>query len=442
MLYAEGIERVKIYRLGVKMKVLVLGGGGREHAIVTALKRSPSVEKIFAAPGSDAIAKMAEKADVDANDVVAVADWAKKNTVDLTMVGPEAPLVDGIVDEFHRRGMAIVGPEKQAAMLEGSKAFAKHIMREAGVPTADFGEFQDLDFALEYIRNAKHKLVIKADGLAAGKGVIVCETAEEAEKAVTEMLVDRRFKEAGAKVVIEERLEGEEASLLALTDGKTIIPLPSSQDHKRVFDNDEGPNTGGMGAYSPAPVLTGKAYEEAVKKVIAPIVRSMANKGTLYKGILYAGLMMTDEGPKVLEYNCRFGDPETQPLLTRLTSDFGEALMACAQGRLDEIEMTWDDRAAVCIVLAAGGYPGSYEKGKKIEGIEEADAMDGVQVYHAGTRWNEDAWVTHGGRVLGVTALGETIQKAVDLAYKAAETITFEGRHMRKDIARRALDRV
>ncbi len=424
------------------MKVLVLGGGGREHAIVTALKRSPSVEKIFAAPGSDAIAKMAEKADVDANDVVAVADWAKKNAVDLTMVGPEAPLVDGIVDEFHNRGMAIVGPEKQAAMLEGSKAFAKHIMREAGVPTADFGEFQDLDFALEYIRNAKHKLVIKADGLAAGKGVIVCETAEEAEKAVTEMLVDRRFKEAGAKVVIEERLEGEEASLLALTDGKTIIPLPSSQDHKRVFDNDEGPNTGGMGAYSPAPVLTGKAYEEAVEKVIAPIVRSMANKGTLYKGILYAGLMMTDEGPKVLEYNCRFGDPETQPLLTRLTSDFGEALMACAQGRLDEIEMTWDDRAAVCIVLAAGGYPGSYEKGKKIEGIEEADAMDGVQVYHAGTRWSEDAWVTHGGRVLGVTALGETIQKAVDLAYKAAETITFEGRHMRKDIARRALDRV
>ena len=423
------------------MKVLVLGGGGREHAIVTALKRSPSVTQLFAAPGSDAIARQAEKAEVDANDVVAVAEWAETHEIDLTVVGPEAPLVAGIVDEFDRRGLAVVGPQQQTAMLEGSKAFAKHIMREAGVPTADFGEFQDLDFALEYIHNAKKKLVIKADGLAAGKGVIVCDTVEEAEEAVREMLVDRRFKEAGAKVVIEERLEGEEASLLALTDGKTIVALPSSQDHKRVFDNDEGPNTGGMGAYSPAPVLTGAAYDDAVETVIAPVVRSMANKGTPYKGILYAGLMMTDEGPKVLEYNCRFGDPETQPLLTRLTSDFGEALLACAKGTLHEIEMTWDERAAVCIVLAAGGYPGSYEKGKKIEGIEKAEAMDGVQVYHAGTRYENGDWVTNGGRVLGVTALGGTIREAVDRAYEAAETITFEGCHMRRDIARRALDR-
>ncbi len=423
------------------MKVLVLGGGGREHAIVTALKRSPSVTQLFAAPGSDAIARQAEKAEVDANDVVAVAEWAETHEIDLTVVGPEAPLVAGIVDEFDRRGLAVVGPQQQTAMLEGSKAFAKHIMREAGVPTADFGEFQDLDFALEYIHNAKKKLVIKADGLAAGKGVIVCDTVEEAEEAVREMLVDRRFKEAGAKVVIEERLEGEEASLLALTDGKTIVALPSSQDHKRVFDNDEGPNTGGMGAYSPAPVLTGAAYDDAVEKVIAPVVRSMANKGTPYKGILYAGLMMTDEGPKVLEYNCRFGDPETQPLLTRLTSDFGEALLACAKGTLHEIEMSWDERAAVCIVLAAGGYPGSYEKGKKIEGIEKAEAMDGVQVYHAGTRYENGDWVTNGGRVLGVTALGGTIREAVDRAYEAAETITFEGCHMRRDIARRALDR-
>ena len=423
------------------MKVLVIGGGGREHAIVWKLAQCKSVDKIYCCPGNAGIAEIAQCIDVSQDDFQALLDFVKYEWIDLTIVGPEAPLSKGIVDLFENEGRRILGPTKAAARLESSKVFSKDLMRSHGIPTADYKVFTSYLHAEEYVRFKRMPIVIKADGLAAGKGVFIASTIEEAMDALKQIMKDRVFGEAGDRVLIEDCLKGEEASFMAFTDGTTIVPMVSSQDHKRIFDNDQGPNTGGMGAYSPAPVITDELQGIVMEKVMRPTIRALKSEGITYKGILYAGLMIDQGKPYVLEFNCRLGDPETQPVLSRLESDLMEVAMAVTDEKLSEIKVEWKKDPAVCVVISSEGYPGKYRKGDVITGIDEANKLEGVHVFHAGTAFNDRDIVTAGGRVLGVTATGSNVAEAKKRAYEAAEKIHFRGMHFRKDIADRALQR-
>ncbi|WP_022847118.1 MULTISPECIES: phosphoribosylamine--glycine ligase [unclassified Desulfurobacterium] len=421
------------------MKVLVVGSGGREHALTWKISKSDRVKEIFAIPGNPGIAQIAKCIKIDPADIKAIADFAEKEKIDLTVVGPEAPLVAGIVDEFESRGLKIFGPSKEAARLEGSKAFSKEMMKAFGVPTAEFKIFDNPEEAKSYIKEKGAPIVVKADGLAAGKGVVVAQTIEEALEAIDRIMVDKVFGDAGNRVVVEECLKGEEASYLVISDGERYIPLAPAQDHKAVFDGDKGPNTGGMGAYSPAPVLSPELEEEVKRKVIEPMLKGMAARGTPFKGILYAGIMVTEnKGIQVLEFNVRFGDPEAQVILRRMKTDLIELCERTIEGNLIE-EIEWDERTAICVVLASRGYPGKYEKGKEITGIEEAEKIDDVVVFHAGTAIKDGKLVTNGGRVLNVTAMGKDIREAMDNVYAAVNRIHFEGMHYRKDIGAKAL---
>ncbi|HEY5542547.1 MAG TPA: phosphoribosylamine--glycine ligase [Candidatus Binatia bacterium] len=424
------------------MNVLVIGSGGREHALVWKISHSPRVRKIFCAPGSAAIGELAETVAIAPNEIDKLAEFAAKEKIDLTVVGPELPLTLGITDFFEARGLRIFGPNKAAAQLEGSKAFAKEILRANKIPTASFATFRDAASAKNYLSQQQSPYVIKADGLAAGKGVLICADRREAEAAVEAFLVSKTLGEAGDKVVIEEFLDGEEASFMVLTDGEHILPLASSQDHKRAFDNDQGPNTGGMGAYSPAPVVTPQMHERIHREILAPLLVGLKTEKIRYRGVIYVGLMITQDGPKVLEFNARFGDPECQPIMMRLKSDLIALMEATIDGTLEEIEAEWHDDPAVCVVLCAGGYPGPYDKGKEIHGLEKLKNWQSGFVFHAGTVTDNGCWLTSGGRVLGVTARGITIAAAVNEAYRAVGEISWEGMHYRKDIARRALKKV
>ncbi|MBU1006992.1 MAG: phosphoribosylamine--glycine ligase [Candidatus Omnitrophica bacterium] len=424
------------------MKVLVVGSGGREHALVWKIAQSKKVDKIFCAPGNAGIKEIAETVDVKADDTPALLKFAKANKIGLTVVGPEVPLVKGIVDEFMKEGLKVFGPSKELAMLEGSKVFAKETMKRFSVSTADFMVFEDADKAKAYLRKKGVPVVIKADGLAAGKGVIVAEDTREAEQAIDDILVKRIFGEAGNKIIIEECLRGEEASILIFSDGKNIAPLASSQDHKRIFDNDKGPNTGGMGAYSPAPVVSGKLFDEIIDSVFRPIINGLASEGRPYKGVLYGGLMITENGPMALEFNVRFGDPETQAVLPRLKSDLADIMMACIEGKLNELKLEWDDRPCLSIVAASKGYPGVYEKNKNISGLNTVRSIKDVAVFHSGTALRDGNIVTDGGRVLAVSGFGKDIKSARDTAYEAMDKIKFEGIYYRKDIGDKAIGRI
>lgn len=429
------------------MKVLVIGQGGREHVLVWKLSQSPLVDKVFCAPGNAGTAKDGTNVEIPSSDIKGLIRFAKNEKIDLTIPGPEAPLVEGVVDAFQAAGLKIFGPSKAAAELEGSKVFSKELMKKAGVPTAEFKDFADLDDALRAVRERADEetgeygspIVVKADGLAAGKGVIICHTPAEAEEAVKSIMLTRTFGLAGNRIVIEDFLDGEEASILALVQGETIIALETSQDHKAAHDGDTGPNTGGMGAYSPAPLVTPELLGEIIESVLIPTVHSMKKEGRPFNGVLYAGLMITSKGPRVLEFNTRFGDPEAQPVLMRLKSDLAEILLAGAEERLHEVpELQWEERPAVCVVMASDGYPGSYEKGKEIKGLAEAANHDNVKVFHAGTRKKGDAVITDGGRVLGVTAIGQDISDAKDRAYAAVKEIRWQGSWYRTDISDKA----
>lgn len=421
------------------MKVLVVGGGGREHALVWKLKQSPRVKEVFCAPGNAGIAREATCVKIGAEDIPALLAFALEKGIDLTVVGPEAPLTAGIVDQFQAAGLKIFGPSRAAAAIEGSKIIAKEIMAKYGIPTAACAVFTDPGEAAAYIKKIGAPCVVKADGLAAGKGVIVALDEQTALTAVREIMVDKVFGDAGNRLVVEECLVGEEVSILAFTDGVNVIPMISSQDHKRVYDGDQGPNTGGMGAYAPAPVYTPEIHRKTMERILNPMVRALGEEGRIYRGVLYAGLMVTSQGPQVLEFNARFGDPEAQPVLALLESDLVEIIDAILENRLDRIEIKWKEGASICVVLASGGYPGSYEKGKTITGLEELPP--GVVVFHAGTAEKDGAVVTAGGRVLGVTAAGPDIAGAYKSAYGAVKNIHFDGVHYRHDIGKKALDR-
>ncbi|MBL8799886.1 MAG: phosphoribosylamine--glycine ligase [Planctomycetia bacterium] len=465
------------------MKVLVIGKGGREHALVWKLGQSPRVKAVFCAPGNAGTGQDGVNVPIEPNDFPALIRFAKKEQIGLTVVGPEDPLAAGIVDAFQREGLKVFGPTKDAAQLEGSKVFAKQLMRHADVPTAEFRIFDHPDPARQYIQsreyvvtpdgrtlhgpftkdqivvengvkqfvinptrrvpvNLSERLVVKADGLAAGKGVVVCSTVEQALQAVERIMVQEEFgRSAGRQIVIERRLEGQELSILALVAGRTIVPLQPTQDHKAVFDGDQGPNTGGMGAYCPAPLGTPELLAKIDETILVSTVHALKRRRKPFRGVLYAGVMVTNQGPRVLEYNCRFGDPESQPLLMRLRTDLVDLLLATAEDRLDEFadKLVWDPRPAVCVVLCSGGYPGSYPKGKVISGLEEAAKLPDVKVFHAGTKLEKNVITTDGGRVLGVTALGDTLSQAKRRAYEAVEKISFPGMHYRKDIADKAL---
>ena len=422
------------------MRVLVVGGGGREHALVWKLKQSPRVTKIYCAPGNAGIARDADCINIKADDIEGLLDFALKNDIALTVVGPEAPLNAGIVDRFEEAGLKIFGPSRAAAEIEGSKVLSKEIMAKYGIPTASYAVFTDPLEAASYIKKIGAPCVVKADGLAAGKGVIVALDEESALEAVRSIMVDKNFGSAGERLVVEEYLAGEEVSILAFTDGVNVIPMVSSQDHKRAYDNDEGPNTGGMGAYAPAPVYTPEVHKKTMEEILIPMIRAMKKEGRTYRGVIYAGLMVDQKGPKVLEFNARFGDPEAQPVLMLLETDLVDIIEAIMENRLDQIEIKWKNQAAVCVVLASGGYPGSYEKGKVIKGLEGPNG-DAV-VFHAGTAMKDGEIVTSGGRVLGVTASGPDIPSAIKLAYAAVEKIHFDGMHYRHDVGRKALERL
>lgn len=422
------------------MKVLVIGGGGREHALVWKVSQSPKVTKIYAAPGNAGIAGLAECAPIKAEDVPGLLSFAKSKEIDLTIVGPEGPLSTGIVDEFTKAGLRIFGPSGKAAEIEASKRFSKDLMKKYHIPTAEYGVFTDKAAAEAYVREKGAPIVVKADGLAAGKGVVVAESVDEALKALDLIMSRKAFGAAGDRVVIEECLKGEEASFMAFSDGKTVLPMASSQDHKRVYEADKGPNTGGMGAYSPAPVVTKKLERKVMETIMVPTVRAMEKEGRLFKGVLYAGLMIHDDEAKVLEFNARFGDPETQPVMARLDTDLIEIIEAILDGRLEKLDIKWKAESAVCVVMASGGYPGSYEKGKEIQGLAKAAGHKGVMVFHSGTALKNGKVVTDGGRVLGVTGLGPVVAAAIDNAYAGVREISFEGAHFRKDIGARALE--
>lgn len=424
------------------MKVLVIGSGGREHALVWKLAQSPKAEKIFAIPGNPGIAELAEcVAGISIEDNGAVVSFAKEHGIDLVVVGPEVPLMNGIVDALNEAGIRAFGPKRAAAKLEGSKSFSKELMKKYGIPTAKYEVFTDAAAARAYVEQEGAPIVIKADGLAAGKGVIVAMTKEQALHAIDDIMEDQAFGSAGSRVVIEEFMEGEEASLLAFTDGKTICPMISSQDHKRAYDGDEGPNTGGMGTYAPAPVMTEENLRLATENILKPVIAAMQQEGHPYQGCLYAGLMITSEGPKVVEFNARFGDPETQVVLPLLESDLVSIMCACADGTLAEQEIKWSKGSAVCVVLASGGYPGSYSKGYEITGLGKAKALNTL-VFHAGTGEKDGKILTAGGRVLGIVATGGDVREAVDRAYKGVGEVRFQDMHYRKDIAHRALERL
>lgn len=418
--------------------ILLLGSGGREHALAAKLVVSPLCGTLYIAPGNGGTVQVGENVALAEDDPEAVADFARETGVGLVVIGPEAPLVAGVADAVRAAGISCFGPGAEGAQMEGSKKFSKELMARAGIPTAAYGSFTDEASALAYVREQGAPIVVKADGLAAGKGVIVAATLEEAEDAVRECF-QGAFGAAGSTVVVEECLTGPECSLLAFTDGKTVLPMATAQDHKRALEGDKGPNTGGMGVYSPVPIVTEDELS-AMKQVMLDTVAELAAEGIDYRGCLYGGFMLTNDGPKVLEFNARFGDPETQVILPRLKNDLVEVMLACAEQRLDEVELAWRDEWAVAVVLTSAGYPGSYEKGKVITGIEDAEAMEDVTVYHAGTAVREDGeLVTSGGRVLAVTALGDTFEAARDLAYEACEKIDFEGKTLRHDIGLRAL---
>ncbi len=424
------------------MRVLVVGGGGREHTYVWDIVQSPRVEKVYCVPGNAGIAQIAECKGMElGDDFSELADFIEAEKIDLTVVGPENPLAAGLVDQFAKRGLRAFGPSKLAAELEGSKGFSKKLMSKYNIPTAEYQIFQDAQKAAEYIKKVGAPIVVKADGLAAGKGVIVCKTLDEALQAIQDIMVDKVFGDVGDTVVVEEFLDGEEATFTALTDGKTILPMVTSQDHKPIFDGDRGLNTGGMGAYSPAPVVTPEMHDYIMRKIVEPTIFGMAQEGRKFSGILYVGLMFDAEGPKVLEYNCRLGDPEAQVILPRLASDLVPALEACIDGTLHQIQLEWKSEEAVCVVMASGGYPQTYEKGKVITGLDEANVMENVTVFHAGTAQQDGEFITNGGRVLSVTALGCDIKAAINRAYEAVSKIHFDKVHYRRDIGHRALKR-
>ena len=416
------------------MKVLVVGGGGREHAVCKKLKESKLVDTLLCAPGNAGIAQVATCVPgVKATDVPAIVKLAKDEQVDFVCVTPDDPLALGCVDALEAAGIPAFGPSAYAAQMESSKIFSKNLMKKYGIPTAASETFDDMDAALAYLNTQEAPIVVKADGLALGKGVIVAQTIDEAKEAVVEMMQGGRFGKSGARVLIEECMFGREVTVLCFCDGKTIVPMRASQDHKRVFDNDQGPNTGGMGAFAPSPLYTEEIAERTMKEILLPTLHAMNAEGFTFKGVLYVGLMLTDKGPRVVEYNARFGDPETQAVLPLLESDLMEIMMAVRNQTLDRMDIRWKDQAAACIVLASGGYPGKYESGKLITGLEDAEKM-GATVYHAGTKLTEAGYVTAGGRVLGVNALGGSLKAAVDSAYAAARKIHFDGAHIRSDI--------
>jgi len=421
------------------MRVLVIGSGAREHVLVWKLAQSRRVEKIFAAPGNPGMAALAEGIPLAVDRIVELADFAVSARVDLTVVGPEVPLVSGIVDYFKSRGLKIFGPTKAAARLEGSKVFAKSFMERRRIPTAPFQIVEDLNEALACVRKADFPFVLKADGLAAGKGVVVPRSMEEAAHALNSILGNKIFGEAGNRVVIEERLRGEEVSVLAVVDGTDLILLEPSQDHKRAFDGDEGPNTGGMGAYCPVPMLDAPFMDRIRREIFEPAVSGMAEEGTPFSGILYAGLMLTETGPKVLEFNVRFGDPEAQAILPRLKTDLMEIVCAAEEGDVNRVRLDWDSQSSACVVLASAGYPGRYDVGRPISGLKEAADIPNVLLFHAGTRQQGSEWVTWGGRILSIVGLGETLGAALDRCYQTVDRIHFEGKQFRTDIGARAL---
>lgn len=419
-------------------KVLIVGGGGREHALAWKIANDSEKTDLYIAPGNAGTAKLGCNLDIGAEEVGKLVEWCRFERPDLTVIGPEAPLCAGLSDNLIAEGLRVFGPRRAAARLEGSKSFAKEIMAEGGVPTAAYERFEDAEQACEYIRGQSAPIVVKADGLAAGKGVAVCESLDDAERFAREVLAENRFGDAGSSLVVEEFLEGEEASILALVDGENIVMLASSQDHKRVYEGDQGPNTGGMGAYSPAPIVSDEMWPSIKSDVFEPTIAALAARGIEYKGVLYAGLIMTADGPKVLEFNCRFGDPEIQAVAMRWKGDILPALEACIAGTLSENMLAWHPASAVCVVMASGGYPGSYRKGLVVDGLEDAEAED-VVVFHAGTKMENGRTLTAGGRVLGVTALGDDLQLAVERAYAAVDKISFDDSFYRRDIAHRAL---
>ncbi|MDD5478050.1 MAG: phosphoribosylamine--glycine ligase [Candidatus Omnitrophica bacterium] len=421
------------------MRILVVGSGGREHVLVWKIAQSKLVDKIFCAPGNAGISQLAECIDIKADDIFGLLEFARKEKIDLTVVGPEVALSLGIVDEFEKAGLKIFGPNKKAANLEASKIFSKELMAKYKVPTANFKIFDSADEAKKYIEKIGAPCVVKADGLAAGKGVVVAKNVDEAKNAVTSMMQDKVFGDAGKKIIIEECLVGQEASILVITDSKEVVALASAQDHKRVFDNDRGPNTGGMGAYSPAPIVTADILKEIMQKIIYRSIDGLVKEGVDYRGVLYAGVMLTKEGPKTLEFNARFGDPETEAILPRLKSDLVEVMLATVEGKLSRVRtLEWDRRACVCVVCASAGYPGNYAKDKEISGLDQAEKLEDVVVFHAGTKKAGDKILTSGGRVLGVTGLGATIKEAINKTYAAVNKINFEGMHFRKDIGKKA----
>jgi phosphoribosylamine--glycine ligase len=418
---------------------LVVGGGGREHALVWKLKQSPKVDKIYCAPGNAGISEIAECLDIKADNIDALLDFVKYNWIDLTVVGPEVPLTEGIVDVFVKEGRRIFGPDSSGARLEGSKMFSKDFMQKYGLPSAEYKTFTSYSQAEEYVRLKGAPIVVKADGLAAGKGVVVAETVNEALDALKLIMKDKAFGNAGNRVVVEQCLKGEEASFMILTDGETVVPLVTSQDHKQIFDGDKGPNTGGMGAYSPAPIVTEDLSDEIMRSIIDPLMNGLKHENINYRGVIYVGVMVCDGKPYVLEFNVRFGDPEAQPILARLDSDLFELLKATAEGKLKDVQVSWKSDTSICVVLASEGYPGPYTKGKVIEGLDAFKNDDNVVVFHAGTDLNNSEVVTSGGRVLGVTALGNSIKAAQDNVYEAVNKIRFEGMQYRKDIADKAI---
>ena len=420
------------------MKVLIIGGGGREHALAWKIAQSPKVTELFCAPGNPGTAGVATNIDIPADDLDRLLAFALEQSIDLTVVGPEQPLVLGLADRFREKGLKVFGPSAKAAQLEGSKAFSKDLMQKYNIPTAAYAAFDDPDEARAYLKG-KGPQVVKADGLAAGKGVFVCANEAEAVDAIGQIMNDKIFGDSGSRIIIEERMEGQEVSLLAFTDGTTVLPMEAAQDHKAVFDGDTGPNTGGMGAYSPAPIFTPELKQQVIDQVMVPAVNGMRADGIPYQGVLYAGLMITPNGPKTLEFNARFGDPETQPLMMRMQSDIVPIMEACADGTLDTCSLEWKPDTAVCVVMAAEGYPGPYEKGRPIQGLDQANSLPGVTVFHAGTKQKGDDIVTNGGRVLGVTALGGNVQMAIVKAYQAVGKIQWEGAQYRKDIGQKAL---
>ena len=419
------------------MKVLVVGSGGREHAICWALKKSPKVSELYCAPGNGGISQLATCVDVKATDIPGMVAWAKENKMDFVMVAPDDPLAMGMVDALEEAGIRAFGPRKNAAIIEGSKAFSKELMKKYGIPTAAYEIFTDKDAALSYVEAQGAPIVVKCDGLALGKGVIVAQTVDEAKAAVISMMEDKAFGEAGAKVVIEECMAGPEVTVLAFTDGKTIVPMPSSQDHKRAYDGDEGPNTGGMGAISPCPNYTSEHAKICMDTIFLPTVKALNAEGRTFRGVIYFGMMLTAKGPKVVEYNARFGDPECQAVLSLLETDLMDILEACVDGTLDKVHVKFKDAASCCLVLASGGYPVAYEKGKEISGL---DAVQDAVVFHAGTKLEGGKFYTNGGRVLGVTAVAPDLKAAVDKAYLATKPVSFEKMHFRRDIGYHILD--